>query len=216
VNGGNNIPYKVLITAGPTIEPIDPVRYISNFSTGTMGYKIAAEAVRRGNKVCLVSGPVRLSPPDGAEVINVTTAREMRDRIFERLDNTDCVIMTAAVCDFRPAEVKKQKIKKTGKLALDLIENPDILKEIGHRKGLVKVGFALETDNLLENAKNKLNGKSLDIIVATMRGRQQDPFGGGEKTFTLLDRELNARELKKVTKDECAKIILDEVERLKA
>ena len=215
MNGKNNIPYKVLITAGPTIEPIDPVRFISNFSTGTMGYKIAEEAVKRGFKVCLISGPVQMSPPDGAEVINVTTAREMRDRVLERLDNADCVIMTAAVCDFRPAKVKEQKIKKTEKMELELVENPDILKEIGHRKGLVKVGFALETEDMLENAKNKLNGKGLDLIVATMSGQQQDPFGGGEKTFTLLDRGYNVRELEKVTKDECAGIILDEVERLK-
>lgn len=205
---------KILITAGPTVESIDPVRFISNLSTGVMGYELAAASIKRGFEVCLVSGPVRLSPPEGAEVVNVTTARQMRDEVIKRIDYVDCVIMAAAVCDFRPADAREQKIKKGGKIVLELAQNPDILKEIGKRKGLVKAGFALETENAVENAGKKLDEKGLDLIVVNKKGAEEDPFGNGEKTFTLIDKARNTRTLEGVTKDKCAEIILDTVEQL--
>ncbi len=206
-------PLNILITAGPTVEPIDPVRFISNFSTGLMGYKIAAEAVRRGFRVCLISGPVCLSPVDGAELVNVTTAREMRERVIERLDHADCLIMAAAVCDFRPSDVKERKIKKDGKMTLEFVENPDILKETGQRQGLVKVGFALETEDMIGNAEKKLEEKGLDLIIANIKSAEENPFGDGKKRFSVIDRDHNIGKLENVTKDECAASVLDEVER---
>ena len=204
---------KILVTAGPTREPLDPVRYISNRSTGIMGYKIAAEGKRRGFEVCLVSGPVRLSSPPGVEVLNVTTAREMRDKVFERVDEYDCVIMAAAVCDFRPEKNEKQKIKKQKTRALRLVKNPDILSEIGRRKGLVKVGFALETENPLENAKSKLKAKDLDLIIINAIDSVSDPFGSGTARYTLLDSSGNIREIERSTKKRMAEIIIREVEK---
>ncbi|MFH1553244.1 MAG: phosphopantothenoylcysteine decarboxylase [Candidatus Omnitrophota bacterium] len=150
---------KLLVTAGPTIEPLDPIRFFSNRSTGTMGFAIAAEARKKGFDVCLVSGPVHLSSPKGVERVNVQTARQMRDAVSERIGGYDCLIMTAAVCDFRPEKEAPQKIKKRETLTLKLIRNPDILLEAVREKNLVKVGFALETENPIQNAKKKLRKK---------------------------------------------------------
>jgi phosphopantothenoylcysteine decarboxylase/phosphopantothenate--cysteine ligase len=215
VNKKNNPPKRILVTAGPTIEPLDPVRFISNYSTGTMGYEIAREAVRKGHDTCLVTGPVQLSPPAGVEVVRTQTALEMRDRVMERVEKYDCVVMAAAVCDFRPEERKKDKIKKQEKMTLELVKNPDILTEVGKKEGLVKVGFALETGaGWLENAKEKLQAKNLDLIVTNVKEGARDPFGPGDKDFTIIDREGNAKELKGASKEQCAEIILSEVERL--
>jgi phosphopantothenoylcysteine decarboxylase/phosphopantothenate--cysteine ligase len=215
VNKDRTIPTRILVTAGPTIEPLDPVRFISNHSTGIMGYEIAKEALKRGLEVCLVTGPVHLAPPIGAEVVGVTTAREMKDRVLERVGEYDCVIMAAAVCDFRAREEKKEKIKKKDGLTLELVKNPDILEKIGVRKGLVKVGFALETEeNWLANAKEKMRTKNLDLIIANVKKGAADPFGPGEKNFVLVDKTGGTKELKNVSKDECASLILDEVARL--
>ncbi len=204
---------KILVTAGPTIEPLDPIRYISNHSTGTMGYEIAGECARRGFDVCLISGPVHLSPPSGVEVVKVTTAREMRDRVLERVGESDCLIMAAAVCDFRPGKVERQKIKKRGELRLRLVKNPDILLEVGQREGLVKVGFALETENPVENGKNKLRAKDLDMIIINTKSEGADPFGPGEKRYMLMDRGGNIREFKDVMKRQMARVIIGEVEK---
>ncbi len=205
---------RILVTAGPTIEPLDPVRYISNRSTGTMGYEIAAEGRRRGFKVCLISGPVHLPPPSGVEVLSVTTAREMKDKVAERIGGCDCVIMAAAVCDFRPEKSAKRKIKKRETLDIKLVKNPDILLEAGQREGLVKVGFALETENALENAKGKLEKKGLDLIVINTIDEKSDPFGPGAARYILLDRDGNIREVESLTKKQMAGIIVREVERL--
>jgi phosphopantothenoylcysteine decarboxylase/phosphopantothenate--cysteine ligase len=206
---------RILITAGPTIEPLDPVRYISNYSTGTMGYEIAKESKRRGFDACLITGPVHLPPPRGIEVVRVSTACEMRDQVMRRIRDFDCLVMAAAVCDFRPRQKKEQKIKKQGKMTLELVKNPDILMDIGKRKGLIKVGFALETEKKwLKNAKNKLRAKKMDLMIVNVKERGKDPFGPGKKEFMIIDNSGNVKKLKKVSKPRCAGIILKEVERL--
>jgi phosphopantothenoylcysteine decarboxylase/phosphopantothenate--cysteine ligase len=180
-----------------------------------MGYDIAKEALKRGLEVCLITGPVHLAPPIGAEIVEVTTAREMRDRVLERIGEYDCVIMAAAVCDFRAREKRTEKIKKKDELTLELVRNPDILKEIGEKKGLVKIGFALETEeNWLENAKEKMKTKNLDLLIANVKKGAADPFGPGEKDFVLMDKTGGTKELKNISKGECASLILDEAERL--
>jgi phosphopantothenoylcysteine decarboxylase/phosphopantothenate--cysteine ligase len=206
--------YRILVTAGPTVEAIDPVRYISNFSTGIMGYSIAAEALRRGHRVCLVTGPVRLLPPKGADIVKVMTAEEMRRAINKKLAGTDCLVMAAAVCDFKPAHLRPHKIKKTGKkMFLELKKNPDILTGISGKNGLVKIGFALETENLAGNAEKKLKEKRLDMIVANRRSKKKDPFGEGEKDFIFIGRDKKRKYLKNSTKTKCASVILRKIER---
>ncbi|MFH1379675.1 MAG: phosphopantothenoylcysteine decarboxylase [bacterium] len=159
---------KILITAGPTREYLDPVRFLSNASSGIMGYALAREARKKGARVTLVSGPVNVKPPDGVRVISVISAREMKravDRLFPRMDYVVCA---AAVSDYRPAGISKTKLKKSSNPNfLKLMPNPDILKTLGKRKKNQKlIGFALETNNLIANAKKKLKTKNLDLIIA--------------------------------------------------
>jgi len=206
--------YRILVTAGPTIEPIDPVRFISNRSTGLMGYEVARAAVEEGFSVCLVTGPACLDAPEGVELVRVSTTEDMRKAVMERLGETDCLVMAAAVCDFRPLKTGKEKIKKTDSITLELVKNPDILKEAGTRKGLMKVGFALETEDLAANAEKKLADKELDMIVANAKIGEGDPFGGGIKDFILMDKGRRITELKGVTKTQCAEAIIREVKRL--
>lgn len=159
----------VLITAGPTVEAIDPVRYLSNHSSGKMGYALAASALKAGAKVILVSGPVSLSPPNGAEVISVTGAQEMRDAVLENLDRADIVIKAAAVSYYRPKVILPQKRKKhTDHWEIELIKNPDIAYEVGKRKRADQwlIGFAAETEKLEEYAREKLEKKNMDFIIA--------------------------------------------------
>ncbi|NQT33185.1 MAG: hypothetical protein HQ594_05885 [Candidatus Omnitrophica bacterium] len=213
---------KILITAGPTIEPLDPVRYISNRSTGAMGYEIAKKAREKGFDVCLVSGPVALAPPDGVKTIKVNTAREMRDSVMERIDDYDCIIMAAAVCDFRPEETEEQKIKKSDELTLNLVSNPDILAGLSEKENLLKVGFALETENALENGSDKLKRKNLDLIVINVISAENDPFGPNHpsegaqnrRNYTLIDSGDKAREVNGATKDELAEFLIDEIGKL--
>lgn len=209
-----NKKYNVLVTAGPTREPLDPVRYISNWSTGTMGYEVASLSNDRGYEVCLVSGPVSILPPEGVEIVNVTTAIQMREEVLKRIDDADCLVMTAAVCDFRPQEEKSQKIKKRDELNMHLIKNPDILSELKEKKGLIKVGFALETENALENGRAKLKEKNLDLIFINTVGEDSDPFGPGEVEYTMVTRDERTRKFSGITKKEMAREILDEVERI--
>ncbi len=211
-NPSNSI--KILVTAGPTREPIDPVRYISNLSSGMMGYEIATECEKRGFDVCLISGPVEISPPKGVDTIYVTTASEMRDKVNEQIESSGCIIMTAAVCDFRPDKIKEQKIKEDESLTLKLVKNPDILKGIENNKDLVKVGFALETENAVENAKKKIKEKFLDLIVLNEKTESNEPFGPGEKRARILDNKGNIKEFNKVTKPELARVLIDEIEGL--
>ncbi len=205
---------KVVVTAGPTIEPIDPVRFISNFSTGTMGYAIARKAAKKGHETLLISGPVGLVPPPGVVFVRVNTAKEMRKEVMSRCRNADCLIMAAAVCDFRPLKRSAKKIKKSKNTTLWLVENPDILKEVKHTKGLIKAGFALETGNIKANALEKMKKKGLDLIVANVKNKKNDPFGQGEKDFLIIDREGKIRKLRRASKEQCAAVILSKVERM--
>jgi phosphopantothenoylcysteine decarboxylase/phosphopantothenate--cysteine ligase len=175
---------RFLVTAGPTREFLDPIRYLSNLSSGRMGYALAAVAREVSPRVTLVSGPTALRPPDGVEFVPVTTAAEMAAAVLERFEQVDVVIMAAAVCDFRPRRPAASKIKKqTFAGSLELEPTPDILAELGRRKTTqMLVGFAAETANLLANARGKLVRKRLDLIVAN----DQRAFESDDNAVTLL------------------------------
>ena len=197
----------VMITAGPTREAIDPVRYISNRSSGKMGYALAAAARDAGAKVVLVSGPVSIAAPAGVEVVNVESAREMNAAVHQHVDGVDIFIGAAAVADYHSANIKGGKIKKSdASMSLDLVRNPDILAsvaELGNRP--FTVGFAAETDRLRDYAVGKLEKKKLDMIIANLvgdkRGFETDHnavevfWPNGEKSFPESDKKLLAREL---------------------
>jgi phosphopantothenoylcysteine decarboxylase/phosphopantothenate--cysteine ligase len=205
---------RIVVTAGPTREKIDPVRYISNYSTGRFGYEIAKEAFRRGCRVALISGPAALEAPPGVKVVRVESALEMKSAVERAVNNADCLIMAAAVSDWRPARISAKKLKRRpGRTALELVENPDILAGIGRRKkkGLVLVGFALETDDVERNALGKLRKKGLDMIVANAAGRGAGPFGDNDAHVMIMDRRGMKTELRGVAKRLAAKIILDKV-----
>lgn len=203
----------VLITAGPTQEPLDPVRYISNRSSGKMGYALAASAMDRGARVILVSGPVSIAPPRGAEVVQVRTAQEMRDAVFARLDEASVVIKCAAVADFRPSAESSQKIKKTSmRLSLELDPTSDILAELGRRRGdQILIGFAAETENLREEARRKLETKNCDMIVANLVGQADTGFESDSNEVLLALRTGEFVELPKASKREIADKILGQV-----
>jgi phosphopantothenoylcysteine decarboxylase/phosphopantothenate--cysteine ligase len=158
----------VMVTAGPTAEPIDPVRYLTNRSSGKMGYAVAEAAARRGAKVILISGPTALKHPQGVEFTSVETASQMYEAVLERFPGVDVVIKSAAVADYRPARAAVQKIKKhTGNMSIELVKNPDILADLGRRKeNQILIGFAAETSELEKNARQKVTGKNLDLLVA--------------------------------------------------
>lgn len=219
--------YRLLITAGPTREPVDPVRFISNYSTGTLGYTMAQLARRRGHQVTLISGPTQLSSPAGVRRINVETAGEMEQALTRAFHAADALIMGAAVADFRPIRVATQKIKRSGVSGslrlweLELIENPDIVAGAArHRKPhQVIVGFALETERLLANARAKLKSKDLDAIVATAlspRGKGRGPFGSDPVEGAILDRNGRTRSFTRLSKPRLAARILATVESLLA
>lgn len=205
---------KIVITAGPTIEPIDPVRFISNYSTGTMGYAIAEASSFRGYEVCLITGPCRQEPPKGITVIRVTKASEMLRAVEDNIIGARALIMSAAVCDFTPVRQAETKIKKCDHFTLELTKNPDILCEVGTRNDLVKIGFALETDNAIDNGWDKLERKELDLIVVNTTEGGNDPFGSGRKDFFILDPALRKKEVKGVTKPEMAGVIIDQMQRM--
>lgn len=209
---------QVVVTAGPTREPIDPVRYLSNHSSGWMGYALARAARDRGAQVTLISGPTGLPVPAGVTFQRVVTAREMHDAVVEAAEDADMLIMAAAVADYRPAAVEEQKIKKAeGKVSLKLARNPDILSEVRSRFArrdppLVTVGFAAETENLIENARIKLENKGLDLIVANP---VPATFGAEGAEVTLIDREGRVNSWPPLPKTEIAERIVDQlVERL--
>ena len=207
---------RILVTAGPTREEIDPVRYISNHSSGKMGYAIARAARLRGAEVTLVTGPTAIAPPYGVNVVRVESALEMREAVLGRLGTTDIVIKAAAVADYRPRLRSETKVKKgAAHLAIELEKNPDILAEIGQRKqGLVLVGFAAETQDLLANATCKLDGKNLDLIVANDVSMAGAGFNVDTNIVKLLFRGGRLEELPIMGKDELAGIILERVEAL--
>ena len=200
----------VLITAGPTQEPIDPVRYISNRSSGKMGYALAEAAMRRGARVLLVSGPVSLQPPAGAELVNVRTAQEMRDAVFAHFDPATIIIKCAAVADFRPTSQARQKIKKTSaRVALELDPTPDILSELGQKRGdRLLIGFAAETENLRDEARRKLQSKNCDIIVANLVGQSDTGFESDENEVALALRTGEFIQIPRMPKRDLADRIL--------
>ncbi len=207
----------LLITAGPTREAVDPVRYLSNRSSGKMGYALAEAALRRGARVILVSGPVALAPPQNAEFVPVRSAEEMRRAIFERLPQTTVVLMAAAVADYRPAKPSPQKIKRgSAPLALELEPTPDILAEISAQKGgRTLVGFAAETSDLAENARGKLLRKGADLVVANDVTRQGAGFDVDTNIVTLVRRDGSQADLPQMSKHDLASRLLDEVAALR-
>lgn len=204
---------KILITAGPTRESIDPVRFISNHSSGKMGYCLAKAARLRGGKVTLISGPTYIEPPRGVKLIKVITACEMLQRVLENFEEADIIIKAAAVSDYRPKNYSNHKIKKKADdLQIPLERNPDILYEIGKRKGhRILLGFAAETQNLIENAIKKLKEKNLDFIVANDLTKEGAGFAVDTNIVKIIDADGNIEEMPKMKKELLANIILDKV-----
>ncbi|WP_428908706.1 bifunctional phosphopantothenoylcysteine decarboxylase/phosphopantothenate--cysteine ligase CoaBC [Niallia sp. Krafla_26] len=204
----------ILITAGPTRERIDPVRYITNFSSGKMGYAIAEEALKAGAKVILVSGPVSLTPPKGVELVNVESAQDMYDAVLNRFNQTDIVIKAAAVADYRPKSVSHQKIKKqSGDQVIELERTYDILFELGKRKNeQLLIGFAAETNNMEEYARKKLDSKNADMIVANNIQEIGAGFDVDTNIVTFYKKNGEIKNWPKLTKKEVAKKILEEIQ----
>lgn len=204
----------LLVTAGPTREEIDPVRFISNHSSGKMGYAVARAARQRGARVILVSGPVALPPPVGVELVAVESARQMREAVLAHLPEVTVVVKAAAVADYRstsPAGAKLKK-EKLDRLCLELEKNPDILREVGAQKGKrLLVGFAAETDDLLANAERKLKEKNLDLIVANDVTEDGAGFNVDTNIVRFLCRDGTVEELPRLSKDEVAHRLLDRV-----
>jgi phosphopantothenoylcysteine decarboxylase/phosphopantothenate--cysteine ligase len=209
---------RVLVTAGPTREALDPVRFLSNHSTGKMGVAVAAAAWRRGAEVTLVAGPLAVPVPPGVTHVPVESTQEMCDAVGERIADADLLVMSAAPADYQPVERARGKIKKSGAgLTLELRETPDILRETAGRRrpGAVVVGFALETDDLLANASRKLAAKSLDLVVLNDATEPGAGFGVDTNRVTLLHAKGGEPErLPLLTKPEVADAILDRVEAL--
>ncbi|WP_260284217.1 bifunctional phosphopantothenoylcysteine decarboxylase/phosphopantothenate--cysteine ligase CoaBC [Peribacillus aracenensis] len=207
---------KYLITAGPTREAIDPVRYVTNHSSGKMGYALAEEAIEMGAEVTLITGPVNLTPPIKARVIPVESAAEMYDAAFEQFDSSDVVIMTAAVADYKPKIYHAQKMKKQpGENVIEFERTKDILKELGENKThQILVGFAAETNNVEEYARGKLVKKNADMIVANNVTIAGAGFGTDTNIVTIYGKDGSATELPKMSKADIAKSILSEVSRM--
>ena len=205
----------VLISAGPTREKIDPVRYITNRSSGRMGYALAEAAIRRGAHVLLVTGPTNIAAPTSAEVTRVETAEEMRSAVLQQLPQATIVIKTAAVSDYRPKTTAAQKMKRTGPISLELEPTQDILAELAEKKtNQLIVGFAAETENILENARKKLARKSLDAIVVNDVSREGVGFDSDRNAVTILTQD-EVVEVPETTKWEVAQRVLDQVVKLR-
>ena len=205
----------VLITAGPTREKIDPARYLSNRSSGRMGFAVAEAALRRGARVLLVSGPTALTPPTAAEITRVESAEQMRDAVLKLLPQSTIVIKTAAVSDYRAKSAAPQKIKREGPLTLELEPTADILKEISLRKqSQIVVGFAAETENVLENARQKLAAKQLHAIVVNDVSREGIGFDSDRNEVTIITHD-QVVEVPETTKWEVAQRVLDQVVRIR-
>ena len=204
---------KVLVTAGATKEAIDPVRYITNHSTGKMGYAVAKAAKMRGADVTLVSGSANLRPFSGVKVINVTSAEDMYNAVMEKYPDTDIVVKAAAVADFTPEKTEHEKIKKTGgEFILPLKKTEDILSKLGALKvNQFLVGFCMETSNLIENAKKKLESKNLDLIAANSLNCEGAGFGTDTNVITLISKDGKVEQYEKMSKYDAANIILDKI-----
>ena len=204
---------KILVTAGPTVESIDPVRFISNHSTGKMGYAIAKVAMQRGAEVTLVTGPVDIEPPRFVNVINIKSAEDMYNAVVENFEKTDIVIKAAAVADYTPVSVADDKMKKKdGDMSIPLKRTKDILKYLGEnrRADQFLCGFSMETENMLENSKRKLEKKNVDMIVANNLKVEGAGFGVDTNVVTLITKD-DCKELPIMTKEEVAAAILDEI-----
>ncbi len=203
---------RVLVTAGPTQEAMDPVRFLSNHSTGKMGYAVAARAAMRGADVTLVSGPTALDTPEGVQRVDIVSARDMYDAVLSRADRQDMIIKAAAVGDYRPAETASEKLKKgDGEMTVALARNPDILAELGRRKhpGQLLCGFAMETQNLLDNAADKLRRKNCDMLVANSLRDKGAGFGTDTNVATLLFADGRRETPPLMSKEDLADVILD-------
>ena len=202
---------KIVVTAGPSREPLDPVRFISNRSSGKMGYALARAAARRGAQVVLVSGPTALSSPEEVRTVPVVTAEEMRAAVLAEFDSATAVFMAAAVADYRPRSTSGNKMKRGGDaIRLDFVPNPDIVAELGATKrNRIVVGFAAETESLVENARGKLRRKNLDLLVANDVTREDSGFDVDTNAVTLLDREGAVTPLPVMSKDAVADRICD-------
>lgn len=208
---------RILVTAGATKEPLDPVRFISNRSSGKMGFSIAKAAMLRGARVTLVAGAHTCPDLNGVDTIDVSTALEMREAVLNSAEEADILIMAAAVSDYRPEAVSSSKIKKTGRdMTLKLVPNPDILRELGEKYSgrKVIVGFAMETENLIENAAKKLEEKGADLIVANNLKTEGAGFGTDTNVASLVGKDGIVRNLPKMSKADLADIILSEAAKL--
>jgi phosphopantothenoylcysteine decarboxylase / phosphopantothenate---cysteine ligase len=205
----------ILITAGPTRERVDPVRYLTNRSSGRMGYALAEAALRRGARVLLVSGPTELTPPAAAELARVESAEEMHEAVLRLLPRATAVIKAAAVSDYRPKTAASQKIKRTGPATLELVPTTDILKDLSRQKeSQVVIGFAAETENVLENARQKLVSKNLDAIVVNDVSREGVGFDSERNAVTIITRE-EVSDVPETTKLEVAQRVLDLLPKLR-
>jgi phosphopantothenoylcysteine decarboxylase/phosphopantothenate--cysteine ligase len=209
---------RILVTAGPTVEPIDPVRYITNRSSGKMGYALARAARRRGADVLLVSGPTDLTPPNDVTFFWVKTTEEMKQAVLDHSQQYDVIIKAAAVSDYRPREKAVQKIKKGKETqTIELVQNPDILAELGSRKGnsrCILVGFSAETEDLLANATEKLQQKNLDMIVANDVSKEDAGFESDTNLVKLIYRDGHVEEFPLMTKEEVADHLLERIKGL--
>ena len=208
---------SIVVTAGPTVESIDPMRYITNRSTGKMGYSIAKEAIERGADVTLITGPTNLTPPQNLKkLIKIESANDMYEAVLENLDENDVVIKSAAVADYKPKNYSNKKIKKSDEdLFIQLDRNKDIAQEIGKIKNnKILVGFAAETTDLIETASLKIKKKNLDFIVANDLTKEGAGFGVDTNIVKIIDKEGNITEYPKMKKDEVANVILDKIKLL--
>lgn len=209
---------RILVTAGPTVEPIDPVRYITNRSSGKMGYALAGAAKRRGADVMLVSGPTDLKPPVDVNFCGVKTAEEMKRAVLDASEQYDVIIKAAAVSDYRPREKASQKIKKQKETqSIELVRNPDILAELGDKRGnsrWILVGFSAETEDLLANATEKLRQKNLDMIVANDVSREDAGFESDTNLVKVIYRDGEIEEFPLMKKEEVADQLLERIKEL--
>ena len=208
---------KIMVTAGPTIESIDPMRYITNRSSGKMGYSIANEAIKRGADVTLISGPTNLTPPQNLKkLIKIESAQDMYKAVINNLNENDVIIKSAAVADYKPKNYSEQKIKKSDDdLIIELDRNKDIAYEIGKIKNnKILIGFAAETNDILDNAMKKIKKKNLDFIVANDLTKEGAGFGSDTNIVKIIDKEGNITDYPKMKKEEVANVILDKIKSL--
>jgi phosphopantothenoylcysteine decarboxylase / phosphopantothenate---cysteine ligase len=207
--------FRLLVTAGPTREMLDPVRFLSNVSTGHMGYEIAKKAKQKGFHVTLISGPTALKSPKGVSFTSVLTAEDMKKAIFRVWPRTDALIMTAAVCDYTPVHFSSSKIKRIKQKTIQFKRTVDILEQVGkHKQNRTVVGFALETEAVERNAWKKLKRKNLDLIVANWYDKKNNPFGDRKTSMVLMGSDGSKRYLRSATKAKSAGMILREVSSL--